>query len=224
MPLATPPTTAARSRGATLTRGPRRVFARHRRALGAMLLGVAVLACVQAFAAPGRPTTQVVVAARPVAAGVSLTAADLTTVTLPVEAAPPSSPALDDLVGRATASPIGEGEAVTETRLSSATTFATGSGEVAVPVRLPDPAMAALLRVGDVVDLVATAAEDGTTTTVARNVRVSALPQPVDDPGGELVSGRLVVFAADPGDALDIARAGAQDFLTIAFRSSVAAR
>ncbi|MFW6772724.1 SAF domain-containing protein [Nocardioides sp. CPCC 205120] len=224
MPLAAPPTTAARSRGATLTRGPRRVFARHRRALGAALLGVAVLVGVQAFATPAPPTTEVVVAARPVAAGAELTRADLTTLAVPADVAPPAAPSIDELVGRATAGPIAEREPVTETRLASVATIAAGAGEVAVPVRLPDPAMADLLRVGDVVDLVATAAEDGTTTTVARDVRVSALPRPAEDPAGELVSGRLVVFAAPPGDALDIARAGAQDFLTLAFRSSVAAR
>ena len=53
------------------------------------------------------------------------------------------------------AGPVRAGEPLTDVRLVGASLAAAYPGAVAVPVRLPDAGMAALLRVGDRIDLVA---------------------------------------------------------------------
>ncbi|MFG3251844.1 hypothetical protein [Streptomyces sp. NPDC048187] len=76
--------------------------------------------------------------------------------------------------GRPVAEPAGERRA---TRL------------VAAPVRIADAATVRLLRPGDRVDVVATGDGGGDASVIARAVRVTRVPEPVQDPaaGGALV-------------------------------------
>lgn len=195
----------------------RRRLLLHRRPVAAVAVAVAVLAGLQAAAGPDDPTTEVTVAARDLPAGTTLAAADLTTVAVPPAAAPTGSPALDTLVGRVLAGPVPAAEAVTEARLVGAAGLDVAGGRVAVPVRLPDPGAAALLRLGDEVDLVATDPQAGTTRTVGRDVRVVALPESDGevDPGAAV--GRLVVVEVEAGEAHDVAGAAVRDFVTVTF-------
>ena len=82
-------------------------------------------------------------------------------------------------------------------------------------MRLPDAGMAALLRAGDVVDLLATDPGTGETTTVASSVTVLATPRGVPEGPAGGSGGALVVVAAAPGDAAEITGAALSQYLTV---------
>ncbi len=89
-------------------------------------------------------------------------------------------------------------------------------GRRAVPLRLPDPGMVALLRAGDVIDLVATDPQDGRVTTVAAGVPVLALP-PNETGGATTASGlpgSLVVVGLTPAEVAPVASAALASFVT----------
>src|SRR5690606_31667389 len=83
--------------------------------------------------------------------------------------------------------------------------LADSAGDDAVlPVRLPDAGMAALLRPGDVVDLLATDPGTGQAQVVATDVTVLAVP--VDVPAGPVTGpdGALAVVGVRPDESLDL--------------------
>jgi len=93
-----------------------------------------------------------------------------------------------------------------------------------VPVRLPDAAMASLLRVGDRIDLLATDPDGGETTVVGDHALVLALPPAggSDENGGESavtsgLTGRLVVVGVPPGTVESVTSASVRDFLSYAY-------
>jgi hypothetical protein len=100
---------------------------------------------------------------------------------------------------------------------TSPSTAATGvaaldDGERAVPLRVDDEDVAALLSPGDVVDVVATDAR-GSTSLIASGVRITSVPSAGSTwAGGD---GGLVVVAAEPTTALAIAGAGARGSVTV---------
>lgn len=198
-----------------ISRRVRRAVLRHRRPLAAALAGIAVATGIQAAAAPPPSRVPLVVAARDLPAGIVLARDDLTEVALAPDVVP------DDLaaapVGRVLAAPLRRGEAVTDVRLVGPG-LAEGYPDVtAVPVRLPDPAMVDLLRVGDRVDLLATDPQGGGATVVATDVPVLALPRSSPGVEGSGLSGRLVVVGADEAEITRIADAAVRCFLTFAF-------
>ena len=158
----------------------------------------------------------VLVAARDLPAGTSLTAGDLASVRFRPGSAPSDVvPDADDVAGRLLAAPVTEGEPITSVRLLGADLAAAHPGLRAVPLRLPDPGMVALLEVGDQIDLVATDPEDGQVSTVAAGVPVLALPS---DPGGSVTAsglpGSLVVVGLAPGGIAPVASAVLRTFVT----------
>jgi len=178
--------------GARLAGWPRRVV------IGVLLVVAAVLALrpnlEQPPVAAAGPTQHVVVAARDLAAGTELAATDLRTVSMPVGIVPSgASPRAAGLIGRIAAGAIRRGEALTDARVVGPG-LAAGleAGEsAAVPVRIADPDVAALVRVGDRVDVLGTpVAPDGTqatageTLTVASAVRVLAVLRSRDPSDG----------------------------------------
>ena len=90
-------------------------------------------------------------------------------------------------------------------------------GLVAVPVRLPDAGVVALLSVGDRVDLVAADPQGAAAALVAADVPVLALPADDGDPGVTGLGGRLVVLGVPPSDVPAVADAAARTFLTVVF-------
>lgn len=105
----------------------------------------------------------------------------------------------------------------------SATTAATrpGVGEVAVPILLKDPAIASIAHVGDRVDIMAVAKDNGTQADtpeppriVARRARV--VEGTATDPGFMPLASGLLVVAVDEPTALDLARAATTSDLSIA--------
>jgi hypothetical protein len=88
---------------------------------------------------------------------------------------------------------------------------------VAVPLRLPDAGMAALLRVGDRIDLVAADPQGSVARVVATDLAVVALPAPDDDTASSGVPGRLVVLAAPETIREELAQAAVTGFLTFTY-------
>lgn len=129
-----------------------------RRPVVAALLTFAVVLALSAIAGRHSPTTSVVVMARDVAAGTSLTSDDVTLAELADELVPSTAVKnVDDVIGRVTTGPLAQHEVLTSTKVVSA----NSAGSMAVPIRLADPRVAALLRPGDVVDVVASLSGDG---------------------------------------------------------------
>lgn len=129
-----------------------------RRPVVAALLTFAVVLALSAIVGRHSPTTSVVVMARDVAAGTSLTSDDVTLAELADELVPSTAVKnVDDVIGRVTTGPLAQHEVLTSTKVVSA----NSAGSMAVPIRLADPRVAALLRPGDVVDVVASLSGDG---------------------------------------------------------------
>lgn len=203
---------------ARLSRVPqrlRRVVLARRRLLAALLAGVAVAAGVQAATAPPEPAVGVLTAARDLPAGAVISDDDLVT----VDFAPGSVPsgAARDLVGRTLAAPVRRGEPLTDVRLMGPALTGGDPELTAVPVRLPDADMVALLDVGDQIDLIGTDPQGSGAAVVATGVPVLALPSPTADTGGSGQSGGLVVVGAAPAEVTTLADASVRLFLTYAY-------
>lgn len=195
-------------------RALRRAVLVRRRSLAALLVAVATLIGVRSLAAPAPATIAVPVAARDLPAGEVLGADDLATARF----APGTEPSrlAPDAVGRVLAAPLSAGEPVTGPRLVGSGLAQAHPTLTALPVRLPDPGMVGLLRVGDRVDLIATDPESGTAATLALDVLVLAIPA-AEETGGSGLTGRLVVLGVRPDVALDVAGATLTRFLSVSY-------
>lgn len=191
-------------------RAVRHHLLRRRRLIAAVLVGAATLIGLRVLAPPPPDTVEVVVARRDLPAGARLAAADLTRVAFPAGLAP--ADATVAAVGRVLAGPIGRGEPVTGVRLVGPALAEAQAGQAVLPVRLPDPGMASLLRTGDVVDLYATDPGTGEARLLAVGVTVLATPSEAPDgPAG----GALVVVGVSPTAVLSITGASLTQFLTV---------
>ena len=157
----------------------------------------------------------VLTAARDLPAGTTLDRDDLASVdyaagTTPVGLA-------DDAVGRVLASPVRAGEPLTDVRLVGAPLAAAYPDAVALPVRLPDAGMAALLRVGDRIDLVAADPQGATARRVASDLTVVALPTVDEEATSSGLPGRLVVLAVPEALVEEVAQAAVTGFLTFTY-------
>ncbi|MCW2679475.1 MAG: hypothetical protein JWM62_876, partial [Frankiales bacterium] len=114
--------------------------------------------------------------------------------------------------GRLVAGPVRRGEALTDVRLLGAALLPAGS-QVAVPVRLAEPATAALVRAGDLVDVLSASPEGGVAAVVvAEQLSVLSVPE-LSDAAGE---GALVVVAASRSTAARLAAAAVTGRLSVA--------
>lgn len=189
---------------------------RRRRPLAALCAGVAVVATLQAVRAEPPAVVPVRVAAHDLGAGSRIGADDLRV----VDYVPGSVPddVLADPVGHVLAGGLRAGTPITGAAVVGPALADPGAGSVAVPVRLPDAGLAALLRVGDVVDLMATDPQAGTTVPVASGVRVLALPaaDPELAAGGSVAGpgGAAVVLGVPAALADDVTDAASRLFLS----------
>ena len=193
----------------------RRAVLARRRLLAALLAGVAVAAGVQATAAPPPPAVAVLTAARDLPAGAVIGDDDLVAVGFAPGSVP--SGAARNPVGRTLAAPVRRGEPVTDVRLVGPALTAGDPGLTAVPVRLPDAGMVALLEVGDRIDLIGTDPQSSGASVVASGVPVLAIPRPSADTSGTGQSGGLVVVGAAPTEVTTLTDASVRLFLTFAF-------
>lgn len=194
----------------------RRVVLARRRLLAAVLAGVAVTAGVHAATAPPPPSVGVLTAARDLPAGAVIGSDDLVTVDFAPDSVPSGS-STRDVVGRTLAAPVRRGEPVTDVRLLGPALTAADPDLTAVPVRLPDAGMAALLEVGDRIDLIATDPQGAGTSLVATGVPVLALPRASAETHSSGQPGGLVVVGVAPTEVTGVADAGVRAFLTYAF-------
>lgn len=173
---------------------------------------------------PAASTTDVVVARVDLPPGVVLGDSDVVVAprasdSLPDDAATDAQP----MLGRLVTAPIRAGEVVRGRDVVGDTLLASlGNGLVAVPVRLADDGVAALLQAGDVVDL--TSAHDGAAEVVAAGVRVLAVPRAVAPtsvlgPSSADGGGSLVVVAASPSAALALQRAETEGRVGVFWRT-----
>ena len=187
--------------------------ARHRALLAAGLAAASVAAGLSAVAPGAAPTTGVLTAGRDLPAGAVLAPGDLVTARVPQSLVPAG--ALTDaaaVVGRPVAGPVRRGEPLTDVRLLGAALLPDGS-DVAVPVRLAEPATAALVAAGDKVDVLAASPEGGVAAAVvATGLAVLSVPAPSDLPA----EGALVVLAASRSTAARLAAAAVTGRLSVA--------
>jgi pilus assembly protein CpaB len=206
----------------------RRAVARHRRLLAAGLAAGSVAAALTVLAPAPEPTVDVVVAAHDLGPGAALSAADVRLLALPATAVPDGSladPAA--LVGAAVAGAVRRGEPLTDVRLVGAGLLGAATGLVAAPVRLAEDGVSALVRPGDVVDVVAASAPDpvgqsvtaATTPTPQRPALarvVASAAQVLAVPTDQTASGgTLVLLAVSPRTATDLAGAAVSSRLSV---------
>lgn len=217
-----------RTRSRHLARRVRRAVLARRRLLAAACVGVAVLAGLRATSPVAPPRVEVPVLTRDVPAGAVLVAGDVAMVGYSPEAVPDGVVA--DPQGRMVAGPVARGEPITATRLLGPGLLGevdgtgrpagvrAGVGLTAMPVRFPDSAMAGLLRVGDLLDVLAVDPQGGEPREVSADARVLALPQPpASGTATDGLPGQLVVLGVASGTVTQVADASVRLFLTFAY-------
>jgi pilus assembly protein CpaB len=187
----------------------------------------------------------VLAAAHDLTAGRPLAPGDVATVELPAAAIPDGVFASSDSpVGQILAGPVRRGEPFTDRRFVGPSLLAGfGDGLVGVPVRLADPGILAVLRPGDLVDVLAArpagdstladpstapdhASPPGLAEVVAPGVRVVAVPAAgadVDDSFSAAspvagTDGALVILATTPQAAQRLAAAAVMSSLSAIVR------
>lgn len=178
----------------------------HRRALVAIFSGIAVWSVVTAMTAePDR--VSVLVAARDLPSGSEIRTPDLMEVGLPEEAVPDKVVTREHLRSRVVAGPMRRGEPFTDRRVIDPRDL--GEGEQLATLEIPR-ATAALVRVGDIVDVVSVdPATSDEMSTVARRTRVITVSA-----AGDHGSAGIAV-AARPEVARAIAQATVRSVLTV---------
>ena len=206
-----------------LPRGWRRAVAL-RRLAAALLVAVAAVLVVAGAASPSVVGTPVVLARRDLAPGAALGPDDVGVVARPPDGVPMGAlPVVGDVIGRRPVGPVRAGEVLTDVRLvgPEAARAAVGVPDAAgVPLRLADPAVAALVRAGALVDVVGGAGAGGgglgggTGVVLARGARVLTVL-----PGEERTAAAPLVLVALPGpDAARVAAATVGQEVTLTLR------
>jgi pilus assembly protein CpaB len=223
----------------------RRAVLRHRALVTGALAAGAVAAALSVLAPEPPTTVRVLAAAHDLAAGQPIGVGDIATVELPPPAVPDGAFASGDSpVGQMLAGPVRRGEPLTDRRFVGPSLLAGfGEGLVAVPVRLADPGVLAVLRPGDLVDVLAAhpagdptladsptapdhASSPGLAAVVAAGVRVIAVPAAgpnVEDSTGAASiglggDGALVILATTPQAAQRLAAAAVTSSLSAIIR------
>jgi Flp pilus assembly protein CpaB len=204
-------------------RRPRSIPHLVRRVLATLLAVAALVLAVRppaepAASATGPPTVRLVVARGDLQAGSVLAPADLEVTRWPADLAPTGAVrSADELAGRTLAGPLHSGEPVTDLRLvGPGLTASLPAGQVAAPVRLADLAVAELVRPGDRVDVLATAADATEAEVVVSDALVLA-PSADPDPeaGSPAGSAGLLLLAVDAATGARLAAAAAADTLSV---------
>ena len=194
----------------------RRAVSWHRRKLALLAAIAAVLTGLAAAAPEGPPTVTVVRAAAALDGGRRLNPDDLETARIVAADAPDDVIADPDaLIGRTLAAPVPRGQVLTEQAVVSAR---ASPGRVLAPLRLADAEATALLRAGDVVDVLAADPQAEDAFVAGRGVRVVTVPSPAESAGGADPAGALVLVEVDADTARVLARAAVSATLTVIWR------
>ena len=176
----------------------------------------AVLTGVSAVNPEGPARLQVLRATSQLAGGAVINRTDLEVAEVVREDAPVgalSDP--DEVIGRRLAAPVAEGQMFTGLTLVSVRT-ALPRGRVVAPLRLADADLAALLRPGEIVDVVLADSQSAKASVVATGVRVVTIPSVAEKDQAQ--SGALVLVEVDPAQAAVLARAAVSGTLTVIWR------
>ena len=198
--------------------GWRRAVALRRLAAGLLVVLAAVLA-VAGAASPSVAGVPVVLARRDLAPGAAVGPDDVAVVPRPPDGVPVGAlREAGDAVGRRPVGGVRAGELLTDVRLvgPDAARLAVGAADAAgVPLRLADPAVAALVRPGALVDVVGGAGVGGGDGVVlARGARVLTVL-----PGEERTASAPLVVVALPGpEAARVAAATVGQEVTLTLR------
>ena len=203
----------------------RRAVAWRRRLLAAGLAAGSVAFAIQALAPPPPAGTDIVVAARDLSAGTVLSAGDLQLAHRPTRDVPRGAVrSTAAATGRPVSSAVRRGEVLTDVRLVGPGALrGLAAGTVAAPVRIADAESAALLRPGDVVDLLAASAvpdaPTGEARLVASAVRVLLAPrQQRSGLTAGVGNGALLLVATSSSTAARLAAAVVTDRLSVVLR------
>ncbi len=194
--------------------------------IAALLVVLALIAAVRPD--PDRRTVTVVTATADLTPGVVVTA-DQVRLTAVEDDTAPTSPLTDltDAVDRTVAGPVRAGEILTDVRLLGPELAAAGTTDDdarVVPVRLADPTVADVLRIGDVVDVVrgSNDVDSGSAAVSAAVPEVlaeRALVVLVSEAGtGTSRRDRVVLLALPAVAATRVAAASLTDALTVVVR------
>lgn len=190
-----------------------------RRVAAALLVGLAAVLALTP--GPGSAAgVSVVVATRDLTPGTVLGAGELTLHGLPAQVVPDGAArATATVLGRTLAAPVRRGEPLTDVRLAGpdlARAVSADPAAVSVPLRLPDPDVAALLHPGAVVDVVTLGQRQDQPVVLAHGARVLTVLAPASS--ADAADGRLVLVALDPAGANRVAGASLSQPLTITLR------
>ena len=192
------------------------LLVRHRRLLRGLALAVAAVIVIGILKPGARQGRNVLVAAHDLQAGISLSAADLLSKTIPADLLPDGAltPGAA-ILGRTLTSAARRGEVLTDERILSPGLLAGTTGLVAAAVRITDSASVSLLRPGDRVDVLAAVSRDQKALVqhIIRNALVVAVPRP--DPENSGSDGALVVLAVTADIATTLARAAVDASLSV---------
>ncbi|HEX8510317.1 MAG TPA: SAF domain-containing protein [Propionibacteriaceae bacterium] len=194
----------------------------HRRKLAVLAAVGAALTGVNAAMPPDPPTVEVLRAAVRLDGGAVLGSRQLVVTRLPVEAVPDGALVDPDaVVGQQLIAPVAKGQVLTEVNVVSVGR-SVRTGHVVAPLRLEDTDLAALLKIGDTVDVLAADGEARAAAVVAKAVRVVGLPRPPDPSGigGSVGSsnGALLLLDVDSRTATLLAQAAATAKLSVVLR------
>ncbi len=205
----------------------RRAVLWRRRLLAAGLLAGSAAFALHVLAPPPPEGVGVVVATHDVVAGAVLGADDVRRVDRPAGTVPAGAlGSVAQAAGATVSTALRRGELITDVRLAGPSSLRGLPPDlVATPVRLADGDTAALLRPGDVVDVLAAGAADpgteGSARLVASAVRVLVVPRPGRSSIGlGSGGGALVVLATSPPTAARLAAAAVTARLTVVVRAS----
>jgi len=193
-----------------------------------LLAGVLVLLAAALALRPQPSTATVLVAARDLVPGSTLTTADVVMRQIPADLVPHGAVATpSDVDGRVLAGGARRGETITDVRLLGAELvrlLAPDGDSATVPVRLSDPDIAELLAPGSAVDVVSIGERDAKPSVLAERATVLAVLDAAGAGSGGLVQpgrgqrGRLVVVVLPRRAATEVAAASITQSLTVTLR------
>lgn len=181
-----------------------RAFRWHRRWFAAIFAAIAVLAGLNAISLDDTDLHEVVVAARPISGGATLSAADLRVARLPNEAIPDGALTNPDaLVGRTVTAALPARRALVEADLLGGA-GAMAAGRVALPVQFGEGQAVGLLSSGTRIDILGPQAGSAGYQVVAADVRVitAVIPDSSGPFGGSDSGPVLLEVAADQASAI----------------------
>ncbi|MGH4023932.1 MAG: SAF domain-containing protein [Pseudonocardiaceae bacterium] len=189
-----------------------------RRMAAALLVGLAAVLALTS--GTGSSDVPVVVAARDMTPGTELNDAEVVLRGVPAQAVPDGAArATAAVLGRTLAAPVRRGEPLTDVRLAGpalARAVSADPAAISVPLRLPDPGVAALLHPGAMVDVVTLGERQAEPVVLARRAQVLAVLEQADDV--PTTEGRLVLVALDAAGATRVAAASLSQPLTVTVR------